>query len=462
MNTKIEQAQETIGEIDQVLQAERERDRQQQDKREATERAAMGNLPKLPRIMRIMGAIVLIASAATFLLQNWGGLDHVTRYFSFLGFTLVLGLCGFACGIRLKEDKGARTFLAIAAAIIPVHFCQLGALIYSVFAPLSRVKVPEYLLWRAPDMMSAMSTTAVGIVCLSVVALISFSALCRSQAFKLTLGYLGLNALLLIPTREPGLVGLITAAAIVALGVMDSSHFRKQSVCQTFEGKLARLMYLTPIALLIGRSLQLYPTTALFFGCLCLGLAAIGFFCLPQYASKEHSETIQTLSLVPAGLGWALVFHELLGSLQLPEQYYVPLAIYPFAAMLFGISFRARRAGHGYRTSAVILALVAAILELMLFGGIAPSFALVLVSLGAVVYGYSTQNQATFLSGAIAFLFGIAYHLRYAIELCSYSPWVSLGLTGVVVVISASYLERNYHSVAGRLVDFGKRVHSWN
>src|SRR5262249_35280272 len=80
------------------------------------------NPKMLPKILRYLGATTLGCSALSFAVQRVGELDSLGRFYSFLAFTCVLAACGFLCGVRLKEDKGARTFLSFSLVFIPALF----------------------------------------------------------------------------------------------------------------------------------------------------------------------------------------------------------------------------------------------------------------------------------------------------------------------------------------------------
>ncbi len=47
--------------------------------------------------------------------------------------TALICAAGFFCGLKFSESRGARTFLGLVAAPVPVHFTVLGGLIYSAF-----------------------------------------------------------------------------------------------------------------------------------------------------------------------------------------------------------------------------------------------------------------------------------------------------------------------------------------
>jgi uncharacterized membrane protein len=96
------------------------------------EEKASINVDMLPKAMRWLGGIILTTAALTFIIQGWNDLNSIGRYYSFVQFSFVLTLCGIFCGVKVKEDKGARTFLGLATAMVPALFCQLGAMVLSL------------------------------------------------------------------------------------------------------------------------------------------------------------------------------------------------------------------------------------------------------------------------------------------------------------------------------------------
>jgi hypothetical protein len=141
---------------------------------------------KLGRLLRIIGSAVLIAAAMAFLVQRWGSMNDILRYVSFLGFTAVLTGAGFLCGVRIKEDKGARTFLSLAAGMVTVNFAQLGALIFSTTGHREMGMIPGVFLWRAPSLTAALLTMAGAIAVLIPVTYVSMRVMMRGRERLMT------------------------------------------------------------------------------------------------------------------------------------------------------------------------------------------------------------------------------------------------------------------------------------
>lgn len=446
--------------VDEALKA----DSADEVKRKELENKRKEKIAAFTKLLRTIGAIVLVASALTFMFQQWGTLNHLERYFSFLGFTVVLSVAGFFCGLRMKEDKGARTFLALAAGIIPVHFCQLGGFLYSRFGHGLLSSYPQYALWTAVDEVSALVTAIVGAAVLSVVALVSFSALARSDAKRLTLSYIALNSALLIPTRQGDWIGLIAFSMAAFVMLFDLHVLRANSAMRTKEGNFTRAMLAAPIFVIIGRSLHLYlhDVTALFASMICAALAFFLFVFAPRYV-KERSSRIafEVSSIIPATLAWLFLAYDIARHFRVGDDYLIPLYSLPLALILAVMSLLCSGDGQGYRKAAALVAIASTALQLICVGSTFSSFLMIVGSMVTLVYGYIDEDKTIFLTGVLGFIFGIAYHLRYAIELCTYSPWVSLGVVGVATVLASSYVEKNHRLIAERIVTFRRTIRRW-
>jgi hypothetical protein len=434
-----------LREIDQALQEEKDRRAQNQSDPAREEGSA---LQALPALLRLAGAAVLIASALAFMLNQWESFTHIQRYFTFLGFTLTLSLAGFFCWLRMRDDKSARTFLAVSAAIIPVHFCQLGALLYSRFgAPISNY--PSWLVWKAGDDLSALATTLIGAAALCAVAYVAFLVLARSHARLLTGAYLSANTVLLIPTRDPDMIGLLALVMLPALFAFDVRCLSAHTAMKTREGLFVRTMLLVPFILLLGRTFQLYELSLIMESALCATAAMILFAFIPQYSeSNEGAAVSQGLSLVPAGAAWWLFGLELAHKLALPDSAAAPLLTLPIALIVAVMSRYARRGGRGYMLMAAFWALGTSLIEMIWLHSLASALVCVVVAILAGAYGFVIKDRFTCLSAIAAFLLGIAYNLRYAMEIYSFSPWLGLALTGIVTVLSAAYIEHNHAAIA--------------
>jgi hypothetical protein len=429
---------------------------------EAAADDADGRIAGLGRLLRGVGAAVLLAAASTFLLQHWQAGGDLERYAGFLGLTALLSAAGFFTGLRIGETKGARTFLALAAALVPAHFCILGGLLYSQFAWGSGPHpVAAYATWIAPSPAAALSATAGALVALTPVVLVSMLALARSKAGSLTAAFLGLNVLTLVPSREPQAVALLLALSVAGLAILESRILRRDVALRTFEGLLVRAMLLAPPVLMALRSMLHYELSALL-GAVLFAAAALLSFALSREAElglgpRLRLERVSAL----AAAGACLLGAKALGAAGLPDAAVLPAATLPYAALLALLSgFTVGRPAQ-WRGASAVVALGGTTANLLLYESALASFFCLAVSIAALAYAYGVRHRGLFAAGAACAVFALAEHVERAIELYAWSSWGSLALLGMAVIAAASLLERHHRALGSRLAAWRERVAGW-
>jgi hypothetical protein len=137
----------------------------------------------LPRMLRSIGAISLLAAISIFLLQGWESGNDVNRYLLLLGHTVGLAIIGFASGHWLGESKGARLLLIIALASVPANFAILGAFMYEQ-ASLDAVNAvyPSVAHWKVNALSTAVMANVGGVLILAPVVWLGFMVLSRRSA----------------------------------------------------------------------------------------------------------------------------------------------------------------------------------------------------------------------------------------------------------------------------------------
>ena len=429
---------------------------------EIEEQVKPPRLKQLAGVLRQAGAVVLLASAAAFLLQGWSDDTSMLRYYAFLAFTVGLSAVGFFCGIRLREDKGARTCLAVAAAMVPAHFLALGGLVYSrTHADVSTI--PVVVRWVAATDLQAGLAIAAATLFLAPLCLIAFTSLARAGARVAAPLFMLLCAGLLIPTRDPSLVSLIACGLFLVPLLNEVKGFAANSGMQTREGALVRGLLFAPLAGVLVRNLLLHGGNDIFAGTFA-AIIALALFVLGPALAKSDGRTdyLQALATPPAGAAVLLLGTSALTSVGCPSDLVGVLSMLLISVTLIGMSLFCRSSGAGYRSSAATIAIGSVLFQLAVAPGMTASLLCLATALVILAYGYTIEQRWVFLSGVIGTGVGMLYHIRSAMELFSMSPWVSLATIGVITVVSASYLERNYREVLARSVAFKKRVSTWN
>jgi hypothetical protein len=413
--------------------------------------AKPARLEGLPRLLRGVGALALMGAASSFLLQHWENGGDVWRYYALLTHTFGLGLLGFVWGLRADDAKGARTFLALAAGLVPAHFCILGGLVYSQFSwdgPLSAVA--SYATWVAPGPVSALGAAGASALALGAVTAVAFVALARARAGLLGWVYLVGNALLLVPTRDPSWVAAMVGLHAAALVAVDWRIVRPEPRLRTLEGSFVRAMLFAPPLLMLARSALHYELSPLYYA------VTSGALALASFAFAEERRTplplrglLRSLCLASIGVSSASATVALFDALALSMSVALPLAGVLFASLVTGLSLFAGEArwGEAYRRAAALALLGTTAADLLLFPGVVSSIAALCASIATLSYGFVTERRTLFLVGVGGALFAAATHVRAAIELYAVSHWGSLALLGVLVILAATAVERHGVSI---------------
>lgn len=422
-----------------------------------TEARSTLNLDNLPKAMRWLGGIILSTAALTFIIQGWNDLNSVERYYSFVQFSFVMTLCGIFCGVKVKEDKGARTFLGLATAMVPALFCQLGAMVLSASSKVSS-EIPNLFKVSASSNFELFSAIAVGLVVTPLICYFGFSSLAREQAKNLTLAFLLSNLLLLIPSRESNVIATLVCALTFLVIAFDNLVLSKAATIKTWEGKAARFMLFVPALIMVARNLVLYETGTFFFGVILVCLSLLSFFRTALYTQNTNTiQRVQALSACSFGLGWYYISC----ATQANSEFIIPFIALPIFIAIQILSLIAISGGKKYRTNSSIFVTVAIIFQLFTVDGYINSLICILVAAAVLIIGVIEKNKLNFKLGVVGLAAGIFYHLSYAIDLYKISPWLSLGLAGGIIVIASSYIERNREMIK-RVVNIKDEIKAWN
>ena len=418
----------------------------------------------LPRVMRWLGGTTLLVSAFSFLIGGYVYASALLRYYEFLGFTLLLSAAGALCVVRWKDSKGARTFLAIATAFLPAHFANLGGFVFASvhgeaeLAPhLALLQMPGLPPWQLAG------TLAVAVAVLALVSFAGFSAMARTEAKRLTLFYFIANAALLLPSREPNcVVGLGVVMLTVAL-VADWRWFSQPLALRSWDGRVVRAMLQVPLGVLVLRNLMVYGPSQAIYSFLLAVLGGIMFFAVPRLDQRLFMQRLsQDLALAPIALSWFLCAELLFQLSWLQSLEHVLVAgVFPCAVLMIGLSFFTAGSGRGHRSVGSAIAVVALTGQLLVSGSVTTSLLLTVTAITVVMSSFLMEEKKLLWAGVTGLLFGLGYHLHYALQLCQANLWLALALVGMAVVLLSSYLERNVHQCLVRFAQFQQRYHSW-
>ncbi|MGR9089078.1 MAG: hypothetical protein ACU85U_00700 [Gammaproteobacteria bacterium] len=127
-----------------------------------------------------------MASLSVMLFHGWSSGSDLARFYTLLTYCGVLAAIGVVLGRVVQENKGARTFLALALGAVTVSSAVLGALSYSLFNDAAPA-VPTFAAWVAPDTGSLMLAVAMATAVLCPIAYFGFAVFARRSAQRLTM-----------------------------------------------------------------------------------------------------------------------------------------------------------------------------------------------------------------------------------------------------------------------------------
>jgi hypothetical protein len=418
--------------------------------------SSIRNFATVSEALRLLGAAVILASMSVFLLQGWNSGNDISRYLLLLSQTGLLAAAGFAMSFGLKETKGARLFFGLALVSIPANFTILSALLYSVFQWDGALgSYPEYATWQIGDIAVTGMTVAGAMLVLVPVTLFCFAIMARKSAVQLSLHFLVLNSLLLLPIRSSAAVGVIAFAATVYALYVAGKLAMKNRALTAPEGKFAIATLFIPIGVILFRSMYFYQADSL----LVTMLLAIAFVTLRQISmlpgrNPRIAIWMEALSL-PVALLVAISLTDSMGPL-ISLDLRIPMFAAAFALLSMDIARRTAcwslaRFTAGSASIAACLSLVFNVT--MISSPIAAIFCLIAGAI-MVIFGHGFKVRVSFLAGCVCISAGIIFGFTDLVDMVFRSNWIQLAVFGASAIALGSVLDR--HGAAMKL-----RISNW-
>jgi hypothetical protein len=417
----------------------------------------------LPRVLRGIGAIVLILSLSSFLLQGWHLVDDVTRYLMLLAETIVLCVAGVISIKWLNEPHGARTFVGLTLIAVPVNFAILGGMIYSPYIAGSGLSetIPEYLRWHASDLVTALLVAAGSMLALLPMIVVGYQIMARNSARALSSLFIILNAALLLPVRT----GIVMDIALLALTVLALTQLYRMHVrdpgLKTPGGRFARASIFIPIGILFGRTLWIYGGDIFM-----SGIASLAAFLIVRHVSvmldKDSAwrSVVNIASLFPAYAAISYISDAIFAYINMGTSLQLPLMSVAMGAVLIDCSFRSLNS-NAYLRLAAISAVAGAILGLFLHATTLNVIWVMLIGIGTIIYASSVKQKSAFALGIATTATGLIYELHGVFSHFDFGSWGAMAVIGVLTVLSASIIERHGEAIKSRLRVSYERFSDW-
>lgn len=407
-------------------------------------------------LLRWLGAGAMALSALVYMLQ---GIDQVDLQLRNWVYLILMGLlCGGGVLSRLVMDdaKSARLLFALAAALVPVQFSQLGGMIFELLPPqLSPASAASGDISLRSTLVTAAATLALALP----VAYAGFSVLTRQQAKTLSLLFILVNAALLFPARTalPGMAILIGLSA--ALLALEQNLFAARPAFRTLEGRAVRAMFALPFIIALTRAGFHIDTLTGY--CALGGISgAMMILCSRYWLGNNPLRALAQLSGTTVVLAsWAAYSVNILAWHQ--NVYQLTAAALPVSALLLAVGSQSPVLGRFYRLLACVT--VAFTCYLLLNGEATVMAAAVsLLLAGALlVCGIRFRLREPTLTGALLALVSALSLAVFAVSDISTSNWIILAGLGLVFVLAASAIERFGRRLASMARDSWGEVNSW-
>jgi hypothetical protein len=460
MNT---QNENVLQEIDEALAQEHgSLEKQSEDRLQAAAKERE-RISRIGTVLRYIGVAVLMAATGAFMFQRWEDMTHTSRYFTFLAFTAGVCAAGLLCGLKIGENKGARTLLGAVVVLIPVHCAQIGAVLFSrLGGGVQATDYPSYFFWSVPSLADAVLVAVAGAVALVPMAYTAYSVLARKHARQLMVLGCAVSSVLLVPTRDPLVVGLLmlVAGVVACVGEIKLSAVPE---LKTREAAVARCVPFIATAMLIARQGALYESSSLFQGLACAFMSVVLFEIVPRIKTKQSVIFFsEGAALYTTGLSCYLISEAVLSGFELHGTAVAPLVIgLPMTLAFAVMAERARQTSRFFRTLSAVALFVTGLVELVDGVGIESCIIALVIGIVAVTYAcVSEQKGLLFVGGALTVI-SLGRVTILAIGSLSFSPWIILGVIGVATIVAASYLERNFTKLREGVFSARKRVSAW-
>ena len=405
-------------------------------------------ITSISEVLRLFGACAVIASMSLFLLNGWSDGNDIQRYLKLLGQTGLLTAAGIILSFVLKENKGARIFFGLSLISVVANFMILGALTYSMFQlDGSLTQYPSFVTWKAVSASTFWPIFAVAVTLLAVLTRFSFSIFSRNIAAPLSINFLLMCSLLLVPVRSSLIVSLLAIAALWCSALLVKKLSQNENVVFTNETKFALGLMFAPGLLIIARALSLYSVDAV----MLTALSSLSYFALRAWITRFT--TPSTLQRIIEKCQFCVAIFLSIQLIALLPNIILDLDAAIFSLVLLILTYdqiKASRDTAWHKTIIVITTISLALINTLLaFWSesfiLQTSSLLVCISLLWFAQFMATLSAGNNLNKLIPVAGIIINTLLLASQLITYiqlGNWVVIGLIGITMIVSGSLFER--------------------
>jgi hypothetical protein len=391
---------------------------------------------------------------SVFLLQGWNDGNDIRRYLLLLTQTGLLTAAGFAMSHGLKETKGARVFFGLSLVSIPANFTILGALLYSVFQwDGGLVTYPGYASWTIENVASTGMTLGGAMLVLLPVTWLCFAIMARHSAKSLSLHFLVLNALLLLPIRSSLAAGTIAMVGVLYALYVVAKLVKKDRSLKTGEGRFALATLFIPLVIILFRSMYFYQVDSLM-----VAMVAMAMFLLARQASlfpdrgARVAQALEVLSL-PLAFVVAISLTDVSAPM-MAKGLTASLYSAVFAVLALDILRRTKSQVLGKFIGVSISLSVALSFIISVANDASALTALLSLFAGAMLllWGLASGRHVTVFAGAITMFASFFFGFDEVVQLILKSSWIDLAIFGASAIALGSLVDRHGIVIKLRLI----------
>lgn len=409
------------------------------------------------KFLRTLGVLVIILASVIYMFQGIDGIAPYQRHWIFLGITALFGGLTWFIGGVLKEMKGARTFVSLAVASVPVLFTQLGAMLHW----LTVGKHPEMsasLDFSAVNAGLFAGVTAVTLLVTLPLILVGNRIMARNQQKMLSIMLILSNALLLIPVRSLIPVGIIMSISIAAILAYAVKTFQKDATVRNREGSIALFNLFIPIGIIGIRTVSLYGQGPIFTGLLWI-LGGISAVVLPMNRKNGFATTVQVAGAFAVVTGWILALGGI--SISMSAVYYYLLAI-PAGLIVYALSFTLNKgAAVALRRLSVVVLAGAMVFGQQFYEGALPVLATLVSGVVFIAAAARMKEKTALYLGAVCIGWGVLGMLILIATALSNTTWLVLMFGGILIILGGSLTEVFNKKWKGHAVQFKEELAAW-
>jgi|GEM_PF-3415342 len=411
-------------------------------------------------LLRTGGTAALVAALAQFLLIGVNVDNDLQRFGLLLLQTGLFTGGAFVLQRVLQDTKSARLLIGVSLVSVVAGFAVLGAMFHATFAldgtslpmddgalwsrvPLSADALPAITQWRTGSAVQTLLAALAAALVLLPTARFGFAVLARNSAQRLTVLTAMASLTLLVPVRDPMLMGLLAAATLLGVSAAQRGMADRDPALATAEGRFARAIPFLPVGIVIARSVLLHEIDASLVLTLALaawwlvrtGLAASS----PSAWFQSTGYAVGMVAIATAAVTLSVMLEPVLDSVSLVLMTLIgslgTLELRRHASAIRAVS----------RLDAVALLLAGLMLGALTTVGSALQFPDAwLIAATLPLVGYAALTRRPVLVGLLLLLVGwqSLVMVEHLLTLLHGRGWQSLIGLGLVAIASAGWMER--------------------